>query len=104
MTVSAPRPPDHLSLCLARLLGVGSWASCGLIAAGMAWRAFGAGASASAGHLVSVGVALLIALPPMRVAAMAGWFPVRREPGFALAAAAVLAIILASTLLAAGTG
>ena len=47
-------------------------------------------------------LSLLIALPTVRVATMALWFLFNDDRDFALIALAVLAIILASTLLGAG--
>jgi uncharacterized membrane protein len=90
--------PDRLNRRLAWLLGVGSWVSCGLIAIGMMLRASGFIASPVADHLVVAGIVLLIALPTMRVIAMGAWFVLHRDPDFALIAALVLVIIIASTL------
>jgi cytochrome bd-type quinol oxidase subunit 2 len=102
MTMSTTSTADGLNSRLARLLGIGSWASCGLIAAGMALRMSGVSARSVADHLVSAGIVLLIALPTLRVALMAVWFLLRRDRDFALIAALVLVIIVASTLLGAG--
>jgi cytochrome bd-type quinol oxidase subunit 2 len=102
MTMSTTSTADGLNSRLARLLGIGSWASCGLIAAGMALRMSGVSARSVADHLVSAGIVLLIALPTLRVAVMAVWFLFRRDRDFALIAALVLVIIIASTLLGAG--
>jgi hypothetical protein len=49
------------------------------------------------------GIVLLIALPPVRVATMAVWFLFNDDGDFALVAALVLAIIVASTLLGVGS-
>jgi uncharacterized membrane protein len=51
---------------------------------------------------VLTGIVLLIALPTIRVATMAVWFLLNDDRDFALIAVAVLAIIVASTLLGAG--
>jgi uncharacterized protein DUF1634 len=102
MTMSTVDAPDGLNSRLARLLGLGSWASCALIAAGMVLRMSGVSARPAGDHLVSAGIVLLIALPTLRVALMAVWFLFRRDLDFALIAALVLVIILASTLLGAG--
>ncbi len=102
MIPATPDAPDRLNTLLMRLLGLGCWVSCGLIAAGMAWQVSGMSAGSGADYLVSAGIILLIALPAMRVATMGIWFIVRRDLSFALIAALVLAIIIGSTLLGAG--
>ena len=102
MTISAVGTSDGLNSRLARLLGIGNWTSCVLIAAGLVMRMSGVSARPVANHLVSAGIVLLIALPTLRVAVMAAWFLFRREVDFALIAALVLVIIVASTLLGAG--
>jgi uncharacterized membrane protein len=102
MTISTSGTSDCLNNRLAWLLGLGSWASCGLIATGMVLQAFGVSARSGADYLVSTGIVLLIALPSLRVATMGVWFLVHRNLDFALIAAFVLAIIIASTLF--GTG
>ena len=53
-------------------------------------------------HFVSSGIVFLIALPTVRVATMAVWFLFNDDREFALIAALVLAVIIASTLLGAG--
>ena len=102
MTISSSGAPDYLNRHLAWLLGLGSWASCGLIATGILLPAFGVSARSGADHLVSTGIVLLIALPSLRVATMGVWFLFHRDRDFTLIAAFVLAIIIGSTLL--GTG
>ena len=102
MTHPAPDVPDRLNHRLAQLMAFGTWVSSGFIAAGMVLPVLGAGARSYAEHLVSTGIALLIVLPPVRVATMGTWFLFHRDPDFALIAALVLAIIIASTLLGAG--
>ena len=102
MTISAPDVPDRLNNRLAQLLGLGTWASCGLIAAGMVLPVLRASARSNAEHLVSTGIVLLIVLPTARVATMATWFLLHRHRDFALIAVLVLVIIIASTLLGAG--
>jgi hypothetical protein len=104
MKISTPGIPDRLNHHLARLLGVGSWASCGLIAAGMVLQVSGARTRLGAEHLIFIGIVLLIALPTMRVAAMVVWYLFRRDLEFAVIAALVLAVIVASTLLGVGAG
>ena len=97
-----PDAADLLNNRLARLLGFGTWVSCGLIAAGMVLPVLSASARSSAQHLVAIGIALLIVLPTARVATMGTWFLFHRDPVFAVIAALVLVIIIASTLLGAG--
>jgi uncharacterized membrane protein len=97
--------PDRLNSRLAQLLGLWTWASSGFIAAGMLLPVPRAGAQSSAENLVSTGIVLLIVLPVVRVAVMGMWFLSHRDLDFALIAALVLVIIIASTLLgAAATG
>jgi hypothetical protein len=99
MTTSAPGVADRLNSRLAWLLGVGTWASCGLITIGMVFSASGASPRLGAAHFISAGIVLLIALPALRVAMMGVWFLLSRDLDFALVAAFVLAIIIVSTLL-----
>ena len=91
--------PDRLNNHLARLLGLGSWLSCGVIAVGVVLPILGIGARLGAAHMVSLGIALLIALPTLRVAMMGVWFLLHRDFDFALMSSVVLAIIAISTLL-----
>jgi hypothetical protein len=91
---------DRLNVGLARLLAIGTWTSCGLIAIGMASAPLGRPWGGV--HLIVSGIVLLIALPTVRVTMMALWFLWNGERDFALIAALVLAIILASTLMGAG--
>ena len=102
MKISTSGTSDCLNNRLAWLMGLGSWASCGIIATGMVLPAFGVSGRSGADHLVSTGIVVLIALPSLRVATMGAWFLFHRDSDFALIAAFVLAIIIASTLL--GTG
>ena len=102
MTSPTPDIPDRLNNRLGQLLGLGTWVSCGFIAAGMVLPVLRASARSDAEHLVSTGIVLLIVLPTVRVATMVTWFLFHRDPGFALIAAVVLVIIIASTLLGAG--
>jgi hypothetical protein len=102
VTISTCGSPDRLNNCLAWLLGLGSWASWGLIATGMVLPALGVSARSSTDHFVSIGIVLLIALPTTRVATMGVWFLFHRDLDFAFVAALVLAIIIASTLFGAG--
>jgi uncharacterized membrane protein len=61
-------------------------------------------AQSGADHLVSLGIILLIALPTLRVTTIGVWFLFHRDLEFALIAALILAIIIASTLLGTGAG
>ncbi len=92
-------PPGRLNSHLAWLLGVGSWVSSGVITVGLALPILGIDARLGAAHIVSIGIALLIALPTLRVAMMGLWFLLHRDFDFALIASIVLAIIVISTLL-----
>ena len=102
MTIPTADVADRLNSCLMQLMGFGTWVSSGFIAAGMVLPILSAGARSEAEHLVSVGIVLLIVLPAVRVAMMGTWFLFHRDPGFALIAVLVLAVIIASTLLGAG--
>lgn len=104
MTTSPPGVADRLNSRLAWLLGAGTWASCGLITAGMILSALRAGPPPECARFVAAGIILLIALPALRVAVMGVWFLLSRDLDFALAAAFVLAIIVVSALLGAGAG
>jgi sorbitol-specific phosphotransferase system component IIBC len=102
MNVLTSGAPDRLNNRLARLLVLGTWTSCGFIMIGMALPALGASPRFVSADFVSIGIVLLIALPTVRVATMAVWFLFNDDRDFALIAALVLAIIVASTLLGAG--
>ena len=103
MTASTSGSPDRLNNRLARLLVFGTWTSCGLIMIGMALPALRASPRFVSADFVSTGIVLLIALPTVRVATMAVWFLFNDDRDFALIAALVLAIIVASTLLGVGS-
>jgi hypothetical protein len=103
MTFSTSASSDRLNSRLARLLVLGTWTSCGLILIGMVLPALGASLRPGSAYFVSTGIVLLIALPPLRVATMAVWFLFNDDRDFALIAALVLAIMVASTLLGAGS-
>ena len=102
MMVSTPLSSDRLNARLAWLLAVGTWTSCALIGIGMASAALGLSQRWGGAHFVSSGIVFLIALPTVRVATMAVWFLFNDDREFALIAALVLAVIIASTLLGAG--
>ena len=103
MTVLTSGAPDRLNNRLARLLVLGTWTSCGLILIGIVLPALGASLRPGSAYFVSTGIVLLIALPPVRVATMAVWFLFNDDLDFALIAALVLAIIVASSLLGIGS-
>ena len=69
---------------------------------GMALPALGASPQFVSADFVSTGIVLMIALPTVPAATMAVWFLFNDDRDFALIAAVVLAIIVASTLLGAG--
>jgi len=102
MTNATDTIPGNLNSRLAWLLGLGSWASCILIACGMALPMFGMSSPSISGKIVTAGIVILIALPTIRVATMSVWFLLNRNLDFAIIAGAVLAIIIASTLFGAG--
>ena len=102
MRIPTPDVPDRLNNRLMQLMGLGTWISCGFIAAGMVLPILGSGVRSGAGHLVLIGIVLLIVLPALRVAAMGTWFVFHGDLDFALIALLVLAVIIASTLLGAG--
>ena len=99
MKGSTSSSPDRLNTRLARLLAVGTLTSCAIIMIGMLSPALGLSPRLGAPYLVSTGIIFLIALPTTRVATMAVWFLRNGDREFALIAACVLAIIVASTLL-----
>ena len=103
MMLSTSPSSDRLNSRLARLLVLGTWTSCGLIVIGIVLPALGASLRPASAYFVSTGIVLLIALPPARVATMAVWFLFNDDRDFALIAALVLAIIVASTLLGVGS-
>ena len=100
--LSTSASSDRLNNRLARLLVLGTWTLCGLILIGIALPALGPSLRPGSAYFVSSGIVLLIALPPVRVAMMAVWFLFNDDRDFALIAALV-AIIVASTLLGVGS-
>jgi len=96
MGVPTLNSPDGLMKPLARLLGVGSWVSVGLIAAGMVMEALSLHAPVDGARVVSAGIGLLLALPCLGVLTAAIGFCLRREFDFALVALTVLAITVVS--------
>lgn len=97
----SPRPQDGLDRRLALLLKVGTWVACLFIATGLLLPQFALTIPGGHVNLVIVGVALLIALPVLRVVLMAWWFMAHRELQFALAASVVVLIIVLSAVLGA---
>jgi hypothetical protein len=90
------KQPDGMNSYLARLLGVGSWSSVGLIAVGMVMETPHLHAPIDGARVVSVGIVLLLTLPPLGVLFAATGFLLRKERDFALIALVVLAITVAS--------
>jgi uncharacterized membrane protein len=88
--------PDGMNTYLARLLGVGSWTSVGLIAVGMLMEALRLHVPVDGERVVSAGIVLLLALPPLGVLSVAIGFLLRKDRDFALIAFVVLAITVAS--------
>lgn len=99
MTMAAST--DRLHDRLATLLGFGTWLACVLIALGMSLPLLGLKTPAGRFDFVLAGIALLIALPTMRVAAMGVWFILHRDLQFAFVALLVLTIIVVSALIGA---
>jgi len=98
----------RMDAVLAQLLAAGTWLSCALIAAGLASTAIAdvirpsAVVTVAGPLLVRSGIAVVIALPVVRVAAMALMFARSRDFRFFAVALSVLAIIAAG--LAIGIG
>ena len=99
MKSSTSSLPDRLNTRLARLLALGTLTSCALIMIGMLSSALGLSRDWAARIWSRPELIFLIALPTTRVATMAVWFLRNGDRQFALVAACVLAIIVASTLL-----
>ena len=91
--MSPEESPRSLEQVLASLLHIGTWLASGVIAAGLVVAI----ASAEKGAIVaSVGIALFIMLPVVRVATMMFFFARTRDYRFCGFAALVLAIIFSS--------
>jgi uncharacterized membrane protein len=82
----------RLDRVLARLLSYGTWTASTIIAVGLALSFFGDGRFDV--PLVTVGVAVLVMLPVLRVLTMAFAFLRERDYHFAAVAALVLAIMV----------
>ena len=99
---------ESIDAVLARLLAAGTWLSCALIAVGLIYTAIAdvmrpdAAVTLAGPLLVHSGIAAVIALPVVRVAAMAAMFARNRELRFFAIALSVLVIIAAG--LAIGIG
>jgi hypothetical protein len=97
-TVAAARI-ESMDAVLARILAAGTWLSCALIAAGLVYTAIAdviqsdAAAMLAGPLLVRSGIAAVIVLPVVRVAAMAVMFARNRELRFFAVALSVLVII-----------
>ena len=96
-----PHRNRHLDQSLARLLNLGTWLSCAIVALGLALPQLSIQMGVAHMNLVLVGIWLLIALPVSRVVLMGLWFMIHREVPLALAASVVLGIIVLSALLGA---
>jgi hypothetical protein len=89
-----PAPRRELDELLAKVLLRGTWFGCSVIAFGLALRVAGRpGAS-----VTTAGIALLIALPVLRVLLMLILFIRERDLRFSVIAMLVLAIILLGTV------
>ena len=101
------RAGTRLEHWLASLLHYGTWIATGTIAAGLvlalaAMRTHGGAHPAAAGmSIVTVGIALFILLPIMRLILMLGVFLHQRDYRFSAIAALVLAIVAAGLLVGA---
>jgi uncharacterized membrane protein len=100
---TGPNAERRLEGVLSIVLRYGTWSACALIGAGIVWvlieqaapgpTTATTAASASGMPLVTLGVALLLGLPVLRVALMAIAFARERDYLFVALAAAVLAVI-----------
>jgi uncharacterized membrane protein len=96
-----PIDSNRLEGLLAGLLNFGTWAASAVIALGMVWQLFPASAPFPTGsQVVTVGIALFILLPILRVILMLVLFLKGRDYRFAATAAAVLVIIMAGLVIA----
>lgn len=101
------RAGARLEHWLAALLHYGTWIAAGTIALGLAialaaMRTRSAGHPASAGMpVVTLGIALFILLPVMRLILMLGVFLHQRDYRFSVIAALVLAIVAAGLVVGA---
>ncbi|MFM0001619.1 DUF1634 domain-containing protein [Paraburkholderia dipogonis] len=101
------RAGARLEHWLAALLHYGTWIATGTIALGLAialaaMRTTGAGLPASAGMpVVTIGIALFILLPVMRLILMLGVFLHQRDYRFSAIAALVLVIVAAGLVVGA---
>jgi uncharacterized membrane protein len=93
--------PALLDLRLAALLSHGTWIASVLIAAGLALPLIGVNPARGGVQLVTAGIAVIIALPVLRVIVMCVSFLHERDLGFAAVAAFVLAIIAISLIIGA---
>ena len=101
------RPGARLEHWLASLLHYGTWIATGTIAIGLAlalpaMRTHGGVHPSAAGmSIVTIGIALFILLPIMRLILMLGVFLHQRDYRFSAIAALVLAIVAAGLLVGA---
>lgn len=99
--MTPPASIDHLNRRLAKLLSLGTWLACALIALGMILSPLGLMSGRGELNFALAGIVLLVSLPTLRVAAMGMWFLRHRDLEFALFAAVVLTIIIVSALIGA---
>ncbi len=91
---------SNLDLLLARALSSGTWLSALVIVLGLA-LGFAGWPSASARKVISIGIAILILLPTLRVLLMLGVFVKKREYKFAAFATIVLIVIVSGIVIGA---
>ncbi|MDB6078081.1 MAG: hypothetical protein JWO82_1828 [Akkermansiaceae bacterium] len=100
-TGASGRRDAKLERVLAHQLRYGTWAACGVTAAGLAleWGGAGRAPVVSAGEaVIRAGVAIFILLPVSRLAVMLGFFLWRRDYVFGVVTAVVLVIIAAGVI------
>ncbi|HEX4421252.1 MAG TPA: hypothetical protein VH165_25230 [Kofleriaceae bacterium] len=78
------RPAGRLEPRLAALLSWGTWIACAVIAVGLV----------TSGRIAALGIALVIALPVVRVVVMLGWYVRVRDLRLAAICGGVLTILL----------
>jgi uncharacterized membrane protein len=95
-----PIESNRLEGLLAGVLNYGTWLASAVIALGLVWSLFPASAPFPIGsQVVTVGIALFILLPILRVILMLVLFLKGRDYRFAATAAAVLVIIMAGIVI-----
>jgi hypothetical protein len=99
MSDSVSSVSAQLNDWLAKLMTVGTWFGCALIAVGTILLVGHSGLLGGPPAIISAGIAIIIALPILRVLTMAWWFLLRRDLQFATIALGVFAVIAISTYL-----